>query len=261
MMSDSDSFELVRSEFLLEGGQAPCKQLKPIVSKKTIELGKAFDSPLGLNPNFLNKVKLSQSCKKVIKDKEEENFGEVAKGPGLECRGKAGEGFSAAGMPENLDEARKTPTFTRNKSEEIQELKEMCDRLKNEQEKLKNQLSFQRSLIKVIGNGLKTSRAEGSGAGGLSQKLKVAGNGFVFSKMRKCETPNKIRNIKLPAEYLNYSQIANRMDDSVVLPSLTSINSDRKFNAGKLARIKYSRDLPMISKNIKFPKDIFVVKK
>jgi hypothetical protein len=270
----NDSFELVRSQFLLEEKQVAGPLLNPILPKKKINLDKAIDSPLAPNPNFLNKVAMSQSCKKVIKDKEgggnlawglrgkkEENFDNVVKILDFEYKGKAKAGFGVVEIVENLEEARKTPTFTRNKSEEIQELKEMCDRLKSEQEQLKNQLSFQRNLIKVIGNGFKTSRAQGNMVAGPGQRWKGPANGLVLCKMRKCETPNKARNFKLPVENLNFSQIANRMDDSFMLPALTSINSDRKFNAGKLARIKYSRDLPMISKNIKFPKDIFVVKK
>jgi hypothetical protein len=257
-MIEETSEKATNSKFLLENLGLQLNNLKIRKIGTDIE-DLSFISPSNSKINLTTRFNFSKSCQKVQKSSKKLLHALKANENQLETDKIFIE--TLEGPEKSSSELRlltKTPSFSRTKSQELEELKEMFDKLKSEQEKLKSQLSLQKNLIKMIGNNFQAPGIAGKTGESESRIRKTS---KAFSSMLKSKTPNKTRTTRLLGD-LNTSQNSSKLlDDSFTLPVLSSINSDRKITSNKFTFLKYSRDLPVLSKNLKLPKDVFVVKK
>lgn len=149
----------------------------------------------------------------------------------------------------------RTPNFNKGHTEELDELREMFQILKTEQELLKKKLSSHKNLIRALGTPPKVQEK-------INSETRIRLNFTTNLSDSNSHVSRNSRKIKILKEKLDISNISpSGLGDSFVLPKLITSYTTRKIRSNNNTPIKYFRDQPILSKHQRFPRDVFVVKK
>ena len=166
----------------------------------------------------------------------------------------------------------KTPNFLKNNKVNMQELKEMCERLVAEQNKMKEQIISQHHIIENLN--LQNSSLTPLNSSPIIERRSIPRCRTIIKKrlpiyitpIKDSESLKTINSNKFPN--LNIASLNNssrnsprdKQQENINVPFIFCKKSELSF-LRKLSPMKYYKDTPKIIKNSRLPKDIFIVKK
>lgn len=146
-----------------------------------------------------------------------------------------------------------TPKFNEREVSQYEELRELCVKLKSEQELLKEEIFLQRKILKQINSG--TGRAESF----IRIRAQTRRNSPLVERGLGETMLGKVDGIRRN-ESLNASSMSSPKAGQEInkLPFLFGPGSEQKIM--RISSGKYTRDKPILSKHFRVPKDVFILK-
>lgn len=215
-----------------------------------VTTNKMQDTMLNLKDNFTSRVRKASV-------KNTEIYAEKFLTPNSNCKNYFKE------EPERIN----TPSFHKQKDKKIHELRAMCEKLIVEQEKMKEQISSQNSLLEKLSFPKFPMKVQAfhEEIEGIQRCRSIVKRRLPRENERKRDSislkhivAKGFKCTSLNTSEKNSPRGGN--DEESSLPFMFGKKGDTMVSAG-LSKMKYYKDTPKLIRNSRFPKDIFIVKK